>query len=71
MILSTSGLNCLDVGYQAMITMMQNTTWGSPADGMRQWIYQVHDILFKRITPNTRTPPAHTNVPHLDHAFSC
>jgi hypothetical protein len=45
MILEQSGLQCLDVGYEAMITMMRNTTWGSPADGMRQWIYQVVNML--------------------------
>eukprot|EP00042_Codosiga_hollandica_P044248 m.432026 g.432026 ORF g.432026 m.432026 type:complete len:496 (-) comp56745_c1_seq1:122-1609(-) len=40
MILDMYGESCLDVSYSAMIDMMTNTTWGSEADGSRQWVYQ-------------------------------
>ena len=40
LILGQYGEPCLDVSYQAMVQEMQNTTWGGPSDGSRQWIWQ-------------------------------
>ena len=36
---------CLDVSYLGMVRQMRNVSWGGPADGSRQWIYQVLTVI--------------------------
>jgi hypothetical protein len=54
---------CLDVSYPAMISMMQNTSWGSEADGMRQWIYQTCIEFGYYQTTDSKTQPFGTLFP--------